>query len=132
MVKVTRYHGGNGNYVKVRHNSNYTTQYLHMSKIAKGIRPGTTVKQGQTIGYVGQTGLANGPHVCFRFWKNGRQVDALKVDLPPSEPIDPSKRVDFLHTKNVMVNKLENISMPDEKKLIAQLPIRENESSGSN
>lgn len=132
VILEARYHGGNGNYVKVRHNSNYTTQYLHMSKIAKGIRPGTTVKQGQTIGYVGQTGLANGPHVCFRFWKNGRQVDALKVDLPPSEPIDPSKRVDFLHTKNVMVNKLENISMPDEKKLIAQLPIRENESSGSN
>ena len=59
-----------------------------MSKIARGIRPGVKVKQGATIGYVGQTGLANGPHLCFRFWKNGRQVDALKVDLPSSKGID--------------------------------------------
>ncbi len=92
----------NGNYVKIRHNSNYTTQYLHMSKIARGVRPGVKVSQGQTIGYVGSTGLARGAHLCFRFWKNGRQVDALKVDLPPTEPILASERVNFLHDKNVM------------------------------
>ena len=94
-----------------------------MSKIARGIRPGTTVKQGQTIGYVGQTGLANGPHLCYRFWKNGRQVDALKVDLPPSEPIDPTKKIDFLHTKNVVLDRLEKIEAPSERTLLAQIPV---------
>ncbi len=123
VVLEARYHGGNGNYVKIRHNSNYTTQYLHMSRIAKGIRPGATVQQGQTIGYVGQTGLANGPHVCFRFWKNGRQVDALKVDLPPSEPIDPGKKIDFLHTKNVIMDRLEKIEVPGQQHLLAQIPV---------
>ena len=123
VVLEAKYHGGNGNYVKIKHNSNYTTQYLHMSKIARGIRPGATVKQGETIGYVGQTGLANGPHLCYRFWKNGRQVDALKVDLPPSEPIDPTKKIDFLHTKNVVLDRLEKIEAPSEKTLLAQIPV---------
>lgn len=113
----------NGNYVKVRHNSNYTTQYLHMSKIARGVRPGVAVRQGQTIGYVGSTGLANGPHLCFRFWKNGVQVDALKVDLPPSEPIDPSKLKGFLHQKNVVINKLLNVKKERTNTLIAQIPL---------
>jgi murein DD-endopeptidase MepM/ murein hydrolase activator NlpD len=81
------YSGGNGNYVKIKHNGTYTTQYLHMSKIGKGIRKGTRVKQGQVIGYVGSTGLATGPHLCFRFWKHGKQVDWLKEDIPPAEPI---------------------------------------------
>ncbi|MFY0605544.1 MAG: peptidoglycan DD-metalloendopeptidase family protein [Cyclobacteriaceae bacterium] len=109
VVLEAKYGKYNGNYVKIRHNSNYSTQYLHMSKIARGIRPGVKVKQGQTIGYVGSTGLANGPHLCFRFWKNGRQVDALKVDLPPSEPVDPSKLKGFLHAKNVMMNRLYHL-----------------------
>ena len=109
VVLEARYHGGNGNYVKVKHNSNYTTQYLHMSKIQGGMKPGVKVRQGETIGYVGSTGLANGPHLCFRFWKNGVQVDALKVELPPSEPINIDRREDFMHAKNVMVNRLEKI-----------------------
>ncbi len=112
-VEEAGYGKANGNYVKIKHNSNYSTQYLHMSKIAVGIRPGMKVKQGQTIGFVGATGLANGPHLCFRFWKNGKQVDALKVDLPPSEPISASTRIDFLHTKNVMQNRLEQIRYND-------------------
>ena len=77
------YSGGNGNYVKIRHNGTYTTQYLHMSKIGKGIKKGARVKQGQVIGYVGSTGLATGPHLCFRFWKNGKQVDWLREEIPP-------------------------------------------------
>lgn len=109
VVLEATYGDANGNYVKIKHNSNYATQYLHMSKIASGIRPGVRVSQGQTIGFVGATGLANGPHLCFRFWKNGKQVDALKVDLPPSEPISASKKVDFLHTKNVYLNQLAQI-----------------------
>jgi murein DD-endopeptidase MepM/ murein hydrolase activator NlpD len=86
VLEATR-KGGNGNYVRLRHDGTYQTQYLHMSGFAKGIRPGTRVAQGQTIGYVGSTGLATGPHVCFRFWKNGKQVDHLRLNLPQPEPI---------------------------------------------
>lgn len=121
VVLEARYNSGNGNYVKVKHNSNYTTQYLHMSKIAGGIRPGIKVKQGQTIGFVGSTGLANGPHLCFRFWKNGRQVDALRVDLPPSEPINLDKRSDFLHRKNVLVNHLQKMKIKQDSSVLAQI-----------
>lgn len=87
IVTEVQYTKNNGNYVKVRHNTTYSTQYLHMSRFAAGIKPGTKVAQGQVIGYVGSTGLATGPHVCFRFWKNGVQVDPLKVAIPPSEPV---------------------------------------------
>jgi len=95
VVTEASYHRANGNYVKIRHNATYTTQYLHMSKIAGGIRPGTKVDQGQTIGYVGSTGLANGPHLCYRFWKNGKQVDAMRVELPPSEPIAEDNKISY-------------------------------------
>ena len=95
VVEAATYTKYNGNYVKVRHNGAFTTQYLHMSKIAKGVRVGTHVKQGQTIGYVGSTGLATGPHVCYRFWKNGEQVDPFKSKLPPSDPISTNSRATF-------------------------------------
>lgn len=106
VVTEASYTSGNGNYVKVRHNSTYTTQYLHMSKFAKGIRPGTAVKQGQVIGFVGSTGLATGPHVCFRFWKNGRQVDALREKLPSSNPIAKENRADYEVVKDSLIEKL--------------------------
>jgi murein DD-endopeptidase MepM/ murein hydrolase activator NlpD len=109
IVLEAKYGKYNGNFVKIKHNSNYSTQYLHMSKIKAGIRPGVKVKQGQTIGFVGQTGLANGPHVCYRFWKNGRQVDPQYVDLPPSEPINPSLLSTYLHHKNVLVHRLGRV-----------------------
>lgn len=83
----------NGNYVKIRHNSTYTTQYLHMSK--RMVKTGEYVRQGQTIGLVGSTGLATGPHVCFRFWKNGEQVDHRREEFPPSEPITPANKDRF-------------------------------------
>ncbi len=111
VVTEAQYKSGNGNYVKIRHNSTYTTQYLHMSKIAAGIRPGKTIVQGQTIGYVGSTGLATGPHLCFRFWKNGRQVDALKVDLPPAKPVDPSGFSEFMSLSEEMVERLDEIEI---------------------
>ncbi len=122
VVLEARYHSGNGNYVKIKHNSNYTTQYLHMSKIARGIRPGTTVKQGQTIGYVGSTGLANGPHLCFRFWKNGRQVDALKVDLPSSSGIDSTRIHDFKVFSDSLKTVLDNIKLENAEPLLAKIP----------
>lgn len=122
VVLEARYHGGNGNYVKIRHNSNYTTQYLHMSKIAQGIRPGVKVKQGETIGYVGSTGLASGPHLCFRFWKNGRQVDALKVDLPSPEGISEAEMEAFRIVSDAVKSKIDEISFDAEKKLYAEIP----------
>ena len=88
VISKTGYTRGNGNYVKVRHNGTYSTQYLHMSKIKKGIRQGVAVTQGDVIGYVGSTGLATGPHVCYRFWKNGQQVDPLKEKLPEAKTIE--------------------------------------------
>jgi murein DD-endopeptidase MepM/ murein hydrolase activator NlpD len=87
IVEEAQYKSNNGNYVKIRHNGTYTTQYLHMSRIEPGIKAGQRVRQGQRIGYVGSTGLATGPHLCYRFWRNGVQVDALRVELPPSQPI---------------------------------------------
>ncbi|QEC51649.1 murein DD-endopeptidase MepM/ murein hydrolase activator NlpD [Anseongella ginsenosidimutans] len=93
VVTESRYSKYNGNYVKIRHNGTYTTQYLHMSK--RAVRRGQHVSQGEVIGYVGSTGLATGPHVCYRFWKNGRQVDALKQHFPPAEPVAEALRPAF-------------------------------------
>jgi murein DD-endopeptidase MepM/ murein hydrolase activator NlpD len=109
IVEEAQYKSNNGNYVKIRHNGTYTTQYLHMSKIASGVRAGTRVQQGQTIGFVGSTGLATGPHLCYRFWKNGVQVDALKVELPPTEPIKKENMEAFDIVKNDLVQKLDAI-----------------------
>jgi murein DD-endopeptidase MepM/ murein hydrolase activator NlpD len=95
VVSEARYGRANGNYVKIRHNGTYSTQYLHMSKIKSGIRPGVAVTQGQVIGFVGSTGLANGPHVCYRFWKNGQQVDHLREDLPSVDPLPDTLLADF-------------------------------------
>jgi murein DD-endopeptidase MepM/ murein hydrolase activator NlpD len=85
VVEQSGFTAGNGNFVKVKHNGTYSTQYLHMSKIL--VRRGQRVSQGQVIGLVGSTGLATGPHVCYRFWKNGKQVDALRLKLPSGEPM---------------------------------------------
>jgi murein DD-endopeptidase MepM/ murein hydrolase activator NlpD len=85
VVERSGYNGGNGNYVKVKHSNTYSTQYLHMSK--RAVKVGERVKQGDVIGYVGSTGLATGPHVCYRFWYNGKQVDPYAIKLPAAEPI---------------------------------------------
>ena len=87
-VVESQYKGGNGNYVKVRHNATYSTQYLHMSR--RKVKVGDVVKQGDVIGYIGMTGNTSGPHVCYRFWKNGVQVDPLKQKLPAAEPMKES------------------------------------------
>ena len=84
-VTNSSYTRSNGNYVKIKHNGTYSTQYLHMDK--RGVKVGQFVKQGDYIGTVGMTGNTSGPHVCYRFWKNGRQVDPLKQKLPEAKPI---------------------------------------------
>jgi murein DD-endopeptidase MepM/ murein hydrolase activator NlpD len=113
VVLEAKYNNANGNYVKIKHNSTYATQYLHMSKIASGIKAGVKVRQGQTIGFVGSTGLATGDHLCYRFWKNGEQVDALKVDLPPSEPIHEKNRNDFYTLRDRIKVQLDAINFPE-------------------
>jgi len=112
IVLEAEYSQNNGNYVKIKHNATYTTQYLHMSKIATDVRRGAKVRQGQTIGFVGSTGLATGDHLCYRFWKNGVQVDALKVDLPPSEPIQEKNKADFIIVRDSIKQQLDSIGFP--------------------
>ena len=85
VVIKSEFKRNNGNYVKIRHNGTYETQYLHMSK--RLVKVGDVVKQGDIIGKVGSTGLATGPHVCFRFWKNGEQVDHRREAFPPDTPV---------------------------------------------
>jgi murein DD-endopeptidase MepM/ murein hydrolase activator NlpD len=123
VITKARYEKYNGRNVKIRHNATYSTQYLHMSRIASGIKPGGKVKQGQLIGYVGSTGLATGPHLCYRFWKNGRQVDAMKVDLPPSEPIKEDYLTNFSRYKGFVKSKLDEIPYPEseEEVLMAKM-----------
>ena len=113
VVLEARYNGNNGNYVKIRHNSAYTTQYLHMSRIASGLRAGGRVSQGETIGYVGSTGLATGPHLCYRFWKNGVQVDALRANLPPSQPVKEEFISTFEATRLLVMRRLDLIVLPE-------------------
>jgi murein DD-endopeptidase MepM/ murein hydrolase activator NlpD len=112
-VVKSGYTKGNGNYVKIRHNSVYSTQYLHMQKIKSGIKRGVRVRQGEVIGYVGSTGLATGPHVCYRFWKNGSQVDALKIKVPPSLPVDKKYIEAYDSLKVKMVAELDSILIND-------------------
>ncbi|HHC79648.1 MAG TPA: M23 family peptidase [Flavobacteriia bacterium] len=94
-VIESRYRGGNGNYVKIKHNSTYSTQYLHMKK--RAVKVGDFVKQGDVIGYVGMTGSTAGPHVCYRFWKNGQQVDPFKQKLPAAKPIKENLKERYLN-----------------------------------
>lgn len=108
VVERAGYTAGNGNYVKIRHNSTYSTQYLHMSKIL--VRKGQRVSQGDIIGKVGSTGLATGPHVCYRFWKNGVQVDALKQKLPSSEPMNSKDKPRYMAYIAPLKKELDSIS----------------------
>lgn len=107
LVAKASYTNGNGNFVKIRHDDTYETQYLHMQKFAKGIRPGVHVKQGQVIGYVGSTGLATGPHVCFRFWKNGKQVNHLNLKFPPAKPLPDEDMPRFRELREQYLSLLE-------------------------
>lgn len=109
-VSAASYTSGNGNYVKIRHNSTYETQYLHMSK--RAVKAGDRVQQGDVIGYVGSTGLATGPHVCFRFWKNGQQVDHLSEEFPASEPVPPSQKEAFEQQKAQLDAWMNNDEQP--------------------
>ncbi len=106
--------GGNGKYVKIRHNGTYSTQYLHMKK--QNVKKGDFVQQGEVIGWIGMTGNTGGPHVCYRFWKNGRQVDPLREKLPAAEPLAEVLRPDYFKFVNPLKLQLDCISYPEPPK----------------
>ena len=112
-VTKSSYNRGNGKYVKVRHNATYETQYLHMSR--RKAKVGQFVKQGEIIGYVGSTGSSSGNHVCYRFWKNGREVDPFKQKLPEAEPISDSLKIKYLEFIKPIKIQLDSIQFKTEK-----------------
>ncbi len=114
---------GNGNFVKIKHDETYSSQYLHMNKIAPTARKGMKVKQGDVIGYVGSTGLATGPHVCFRFWKNGKQVDHRKENLPAPEPMSDQHLEAFKEMIKDYKTELSEIAYNAEKEVLAEKAI---------
>ena len=113
VVEQAGYTTGNGNFVKVKHDRTFSTQYLHMSKIL--VRRGQRVTQGQVVGKVGSTGLATGPHVCYRFWRNGVQVDALRLKLPTSTPMDSKYRQKYMEYMSPLKRELDSVSDASKK-----------------
>jgi murein DD-endopeptidase MepM/ murein hydrolase activator NlpD len=114
VVEQAGFTTGNGNFVKVKHDRTYATQYLHMSKIL--VKRGQRVTQGQVIGKVGSTGLATGPHVCYRFWKNGVQVDALRLKLPNSTPMDSRYKQKYMEYMQPLKRELDSVATSNSKK----------------
>jgi len=112
IIKKTYQGAGGGNYLTIKHNSVYSSQYMHLSKYAKGISEGVRVKQGQLIGFVGMTGLASGPHLDFRIYFNGSPVDPLKVKTPPVEPIKTENKFYFAAVRDSMNKELETVVYP--------------------
>ena len=100
---------GGGNYIKIRHNSTYTTTYMHLSGFAKGLKEGDFVKQKQVIGYVGSTGLSTGPHLDFRVYENGKPINPLTIKSQPKKPISEANKAAFAVVKDSLVNRLTNI-----------------------
>lgn len=119
VVTQASYSGGAGNYVKIKHNSVYTTGYMHMSKYGPGIKVGKRVKQGDIIGYVGNTGLSTGPHLCFRTWKDGKPVNALAIEMPPSEPVKDKYREDYQKVMEEMMDELKKLTYPERQFILA-------------
>ena len=115
-VTESRKKGGNGNYVKIRHNNTYSTQYLHMSR--RKVKRGKYVKQGDVIGWVGMTGNTSGPHVCYRFWKNGKQVDPFKQKLPSAKPLKKSLKPTYKKFIEPFKTQLDKIEFPNQNNQI--------------
>ena len=110
-VVAKGYMGGGGNTLKVKHNSVYTTSYMHLSRYAKGIQVGSRVEQGQVIGYVGSTGLSTGPHLDFRVYKNGQAINPLQMEAPPSLPVKPELRDSFQVVKQKVLAELDSLRL---------------------
>ena len=98
--------GGGGNYVKIRHNSVYTTTYMHLSRFAKGLKVGSTVKQKEVIGYVGSTGLSTGPHLDFRVYENGKPINPLLIKSQPKKPISSANMQQYTAVRDSLIQRL--------------------------
>jgi len=107
-VAVAGWKGGGGRVVEVRHPNGYLTGYLHLSRIAAGVRAGAHVEQGEVIGYVGQSGLATAPHLDYRVQLNGRWIDPLSLKVLPAAPIPQSELADFVAVRDAMRASLES------------------------
>ncbi|WP_421920695.1 peptidoglycan DD-metalloendopeptidase family protein [Marinifilum sp.] len=111
IIKKGYQKNGGGRYLKIKHNSVYTTTYMHLSRFEKGMKSGVRVKQGQTIGYVGSTGLATGPHLDFRVHKNGSPINPLKIKSPPVAPVKKENRDQFEVLKNKLMHELHGLDL---------------------
>lgn len=109
-VVARGYNRGHGNYIKIRHNGSYETLYAHMSKFVKNVKVGTTVRQGQTVGYVGSTGLSTGPHLHYEIIKNGKHVNPMTVKLPAISNLDSAEKKKFLEYRKVMETAIDQLS----------------------
>ena len=109
-VVARGYNSGHGNYIKIRHNASYETLYAHMSRFAKGVVVGTTVKQGQTIGYVGSTGLSTGPHLHYEIIKDGKHVNPMTVKLPAISNLGKADKEKFLEYRKTLDSGIEQLS----------------------
>ncbi|MBR5299626.1 MAG: peptidoglycan DD-metalloendopeptidase family protein [Bacteroidales bacterium] len=118
VVTSVKYEGAGGNTVRIRHNSVYSTAYLHLSKYAKGLKAGQRVRQGEVIGYVGSTGRSTGPHLDFRVWKNGTPINPLKMDSPPAEPLKEENMKAFNETAEKYRAQIDSIQA---RKVAAEL-----------
>jgi murein DD-endopeptidase MepM/ murein hydrolase activator NlpD len=127
-VVASGYTRGNGNYVTIRHNGTYKTQYLHMKK--RKVRKGQQVKQGDLIGTVGMTGYTSGPHVCYRFWKNGKQVDPFRQKLPEAKPIEPKLKEKYMVSMQPLKETLDCITFYNSETSITYVT-PENQSNGN-
>jgi len=103
------YAGDGGNSISIKHNSVYTTSYMHLQSFAKDIQQGDYVKQGTVIGYVGSTGLATGPHLDFRAYKNGQPINPILIESPPSDPVKPELTADFHSLKNAIFAEMDSL-----------------------
>ncbi len=108
-VVARSYNRGHGNFVKIRHNGSYETLYAHMSRFAKGVNVGTTVRQGQTIGYVGSTGISTGPHLHYEIIKNGVHVNPMTVKLPAISNLDKQDKKKFKEYKKLLEEGIEQL-----------------------
>jgi len=120
-ITMAAFRGGGGNTIRIRHNSVYSTAYLHLNGFAKGIRSGSTVRQGQIIGYVGSTGLSTGPHLHFEFYVNGRYVDPMGVKFPSADPVPTSQKALFVSRSKVLLESLPQWGLLDDLRAGPQL-----------
>lgn len=116
VVTSVKYEGAGGNVVRIKHNSVYSTAYLHLSKYAKGLKVGQRVKQGDVIGYVGSTGRSTGPHLDFRVWKNGTPINPLTMDSPPAEPLKEESKAAFNAAIAEYQSMIEKVSVIEDAK----------------